>query len=293
MYADRIDPDEWPGQTSRAVQLSSGVVLDFVVSSVRSASNVEIQFAMRRCGRPRLQRRARLHSQTSSSVVFDPEQSHSSQRNVFGSAVIGRGEDTMMARRIMQGENLRAISVSLAILAALSNTADAFEVRQESKGLTHSADDPAPVIKLDEPIGKLAIASCEPIRPEIEMGDRRMHRLPEPLVKDGQQFEWQIGRESGTTYWHRKRLGNGLQQITLYFAKLDLILQFNATSILSVTSDSELDVLPISNDWLLGLWFTLVDETTHEGLLVEYKLASRKGPRGTSYRKGRKQRRET
>jgi hypothetical protein len=68
--------------------------------------------------------------------------------------------------------------------------------------------------------GAAGPVSCSSsIRPDFEVwleANKFMFRLAEPFLKNGQSFEWRIGNRDGTTYWHRRQLGDGRSEISIY-----------------------------------------------------------------------------
>ena len=134
-------------------------------------------------------------------------------------------------------------------------------------------DDQSPKVSLEPSTNTFKVPICHRITDDVETRVLEMSRLPQPVAKRGQLYEWKIGNDSGLTYWHRTALANGGYEIALYFSAIDLPIHIEATTIYSQRSghsDFSVTPLPKPGDWEPGTWFYLSDRTTGKTLHVSY-----------------------
>jgi hypothetical protein len=174
-----------------------------------------------------------------------------------------------MCRRNLQRTIYCAVCSALIILAALGWSPETLAQSSESK----------PEILLESSrILVLRPKAC--LSPMLSNVEARLNSLgvifplPAPIEIDGRLYEWRIGNDRGTTYWHREFIDVGRYAIRLYIRDLNLHLLIVATSI---SYDDHPNILgyttevPSSDDGKTqGTSLNFLDLSNGEGMLISF-----------------------
>jgi hypothetical protein len=177
--------------------------------------------------------------------------------------------------RLMRRESFRTIIAVVALIGSVYMPAIAFEATRGADAVTDPTV-PQPIIDIDgnsKDFGGLACGSIIAGMFERGFEQRKLiKKLTQPVIKGEEKFEWQIGREAGTTYVATQQGANKRVSVLLYFVTSDLLLKFNATSIMYGFHEP---LWPPENPaykgWYGDLWLHFTDDTTNEVVHINYQ----------------------
>jgi hypothetical protein len=168
---------------------------------------------------------------------------------------------------------------ALACSAILPEPAYGFEVKQGHAPSVPKLNPKINVEQLSEPVIKLDDTKRELLDQELcgqtFLADEEaalqkafvLFPVPEPLVKEGQSFTWQIGQHLATTYFDRKPLGEGRFEVSLYVPKHDLFMKFPASAMVVQSTNG---MMACEGTWCRGSKIYFLDTKTGEALHISY-----------------------